>query len=100
MSPDTVCDRYPEAVAAVREFFAQFYESQVVQTEDLPERLVLFRLGRAAKTVAVTDDFLAEVAPKDVHDTLASWNVPHLSRTLERRTRLRITSEGPEEEAE
>ena len=92
----TASERYPEAVAAIRAFFERFYED-AVRTEDA-EGLVLFHLGEHAKTVAVTVDFLADVSPADIHDTLASWNVAHLSRTLERRARLKITSEGPEEE--
>jgi len=98
MSVESVRERYPEAVEAVRTFLTQFYGSQIVQTEDAQEDLVFFRVGNANKIVAVSADFLADFGPEEIRENLAAWNVAHLSRTLERGCRLKITSEGPEEE--
>ena len=98
MSVPSVRASYPAAVEAVREFFVMYYGSEITQSEDAEEERVLFHLGPAAKTVAVTADFLAESSPVEIREHLAAWNVAHLSRTLERGCRLVVTSEGPEEE--
>lgn len=98
MSGDRPSERHPEAVNAVHAFFTQFYGSEIERTEDADEDLVLFHVGKARKVIAVSGDFLAEFEPVEIRENLAAWNVAHLSRTLERGCRLKVTSEGPEEE--
>lgn len=98
MSGPSVQDRYPQATRAVHEFFSRFYGSQIAETEDAQDDLVLFHVGAAEKIVAVSADFLEQFGPREIHEKLAAWNVAHLSRTLERGCRLLVTSEGPEEE--
>lgn len=98
MTVVSVRDRYPVAISAVQAFFAQFYGAEIDQTDDPDEELALFHVGRARKIIAVSADFLAAFSPPEIRENLASWNVAHLSRTLERGCRLRITSEGTEEE--
>jgi hypothetical protein len=98
MSTETLSDAYPDAVVAVRAFFAQFYGADIAQSEDAEEELVLFQLGPAHKVVAVSADFLAEFDKDEIREKLAGWNVAHLSRTLEPRCRLKVTSDGTEEE--
>lgn len=87
----------PRAVEAVRAFFGRFYGDAIVTSEDADEELVLFMLGSERKTIAVAADFL-ELSMDEIPEKLAAWNVAHLSRTLEPRCRLKLTSEGPEEE--
>lgn len=98
MPVDTVRERYPQAVEAVAAFFAQFYGGDVTQADDGEEEVVLFYVGKSRKIIAVSADFLADFSATEIRENLASWNVAHLSRTLERGCRLKITSEGPQEE--
>lgn len=87
----------PLAVEAVRAFLGRFYGDAIVTSEDADEEFVLFTVGPARKTIVVAPDFL-ELGVDEIPEKLAAWNVAHLSRTLEPRCRLRLTSEGPEEE--
>jgi hypothetical protein len=98
MSLESVSERYPQAVDAVREFFTMYYGAEIAQSEDLQDELVLFHVGTDAGIVAVSADFLAGFEPLEIREKLAAWNVAHLSRTLERGARLVVTSEGAEEE--
>ncbi len=97
MPSESMTGRYSLAVAAVSAFFGRFYGGDVFASDDVEEEAVLFRVGEMRKTVAVAADFL-EFDVDEIPEKLAAWNVAHLSRTLERGCRLKVTSEGPEEE--
>jgi hypothetical protein len=91
-------ERYPDSVAAVRAFFAQYYGSDIAVSVDDAEQIVRFSVGPARKPIAFTFEFLAAFDAPQIRENLAAWNIAHLSRTLERGCRLLVTSEGTEEE--
>ncbi len=97
MPGESIAERYPEAVGAVRAFFAQLYGNEIEESEADDEEAILLHVGPAKKVVAVEADFLAEYDPAEIREHLAAWNTAHLSRTLERGCRLKITSYGTEE---
>lgn len=100
MAEQTLRERYPEAIEAVRAFFGQFYGAEITISEEFGAARVLFVVGPGKKIVAVSEDFLTDADPVAVRERLAAWNVAHLSRTLERGCVLSVTGDGPEEERE
>lgn len=100
MSEQTLQEYHPIAIEAIRAFFVQFYGAEIALSEDAEKDRVLFHVGMAKKIVAFGADFLENTDPVDIRERLAAWNIAHLSRTLERRCILNVTSDGPEEETE
>lgn len=100
MTEGSLAVRHSVALAAVHEFFAQYYGDEIAFGEDAEADRAFFYVGIARRVVAVCADFLERADAIEIRERLAAWNVAHLSRTLERGCVLAVTSEGPEEERE
>ncbi len=95
-STSSLEQRYPDAVAATRRFFAQFFPKFTESEEDERDALVFEFAPK--RTIGIDADFLATNDENDIFDKLTGWNIANLARTLEAGVRLNITVDGPESE--